>query len=309
MTNEQPLVSIALCTYNGAAFISAQLDSIIAQTYSNWELVITDDCSADNTVAVLQQYAQNDPRIQFHINEKNIGYNKNFEKAIGLTRGDFIAISDQDDIWDKEKIAVMMQEWPEGSSFVFSLSSDFDSDHPVFRPAASGVHYHPVSDTRMLVFSSPVHGHAMMFKRSVFHICQPFPAAIFYDWWMSMHAASIGTIGCIPHTLTYHRVHSNNSSRDLTSISDKQEKNRQLRRQCKYFLETFCAQSIVKEDEKKSLLEYAALLGTLDTKKFSLKMVLYVMKNRRYIFHYKKKKFAFFSHLKRAIKMGSKGLL
>ena len=310
-TAEGPsLVSIALCTYNGGAFLQEQLDSLLQQSYTNIEIIAVDDASTDGTRSILEKNASADNRLKVFINEKNIGYNKNFEKAIGLCSGKYIAISDQDDIWDIEKIGKMMRLWPEGAQFIYSLSGSFTGTHFENRTAAPNVVYTPIDHVLKLVFNSPVHGHACMFKKELVPLCTPFPANIFYDWWMSMHAAAFGTIGCIPETLTWHRVHENNSSRNITSISDKEERNEQLRQQCVYFYETFCNKDILTGSQKKLLEEYAAILKKMNGKKFSWPMFIYVLKNRKLIFHYKKQKpFLFFSYMKHAYKMAYKGLL
>lgn len=304
-----PLVSIAMCTYNGAAYVREQINSIINQTYRNLEIVIVDDLSSDNTLQILKEYQQKDSRIKVYHTEKNIGYNKNFEYAFSLTKADYIAISDQDDIWDLAKIETMMNNWPTGSLFIYSLSGSFYNDDFKSRKPASPVYYSDINDIHSLVFNSPVHGHACMFKKELLNHCTPFPADIFYDWWISMHAVVIGIVGCLPYTLTWHRVHKKNSSRNLTSIEDKEERNKQLRQQSVYFIETFYRKGIAKEKEMKSLLKYAALLKSMDDKKFSWGMFRYVMKNRKLIFHYKRKPFVFLSHLKHAYQMARKGLL
>src|SRR5258708_3925751 len=102
------LVSIALCTYNGEAYLKEQLDSLIDQTYPNCEIIIVDDCSKDGTVDILKQYANEYTQIKLYINTENLGYTKNFEKAIVLCNGEYIALCDQDDIWDKNKISIMI---------------------------------------------------------------------------------------------------------------------------------------------------------------------------------------------------------
>lgn len=305
-----PLVSIALCTYNGEKYLAQQLDSLLAQTYSNIEIVITDDASNDNTANLLKQYALQHSNIRFFSNEKNLGYNKNFEKTILLCKGEYIAISDQDDVWETNKIEVMMQQWPGQSLFVYSLSGNFTDDDFTGRKAAPNVVYTQIDDVHKLVFNSPVHGHACMFKKELMQRCIPFPADIFYDWWMSMHAAATGIIGCIPQTLTWHRIHSSNSSRNITSIKNEDERNSQLRKQCAYFIKTFCNRNLLKPQQQKSLLRYASLLDVMDGKTFNRQMFAYVMKNRKLVFHYKKiKPFVILSYFKRALKMARKGLL
>lgn len=306
----QPLVSIAMCTYNGEKYLTQQLDSLLAQTWPAVEIIITDDASTDGTVKILQQYAQLHSSIHFFVNEKNIGYNKNFEKAITLCNGEYIAISDQDDIWEADKIAVMMQQWPQQSKFIYSLSGNFtDNDFAERRPAPNVV-YTDVNDVHKLVFNSPIHGHACMFKKELMQVCTPFPPDIFYDWWMSMHAAETGTIGCVPQTLTWHRSHSSNSSRNITSIQNEAERNKQLRKQSVHFLKTFCSRKLLQPKQEASLLQYASLLEEMDGNSFNWKMFRYILSNRKLVFHYKKPKpFIFISYLKHAIKMARKGLL
>jgi glycosyltransferase involved in cell wall biosynthesis len=308
--NTQPLVSIALCTYNGAEFIREQLDSIINQTYPNLEIIVCDDASSDNTAGQITEYMKKEPRIKLFINEINLGYNKNFEKAFAFCSGDYIAISDQDDIWEANKIELMMKNWPAGSLFVYSLSGNFTDSELAGRMAAPEIRYTDIDDIYKLVFNSPVHGHASMFKKELLNFCTPFPENIFYDWWMSMHAASFGIIGCIPHTLTWHRVHEKNSSRTLMAIENKEEKDRQLRNQMVHFIETFCRFTNASTEKKKSLLEYSGILKTMNGRSFNFSMFYYVLKKRRQIFHYKKNgALVFFSHLKHAFLMARRGLL
>ena len=89
--NHKALVSIALCTYNGGAYLGEQLDSIVNQSYSPLELIAVDDCSTDNTLDILKEYAAKYPFIKVFVNPENLGYIRNFEKALQLCNGDFIA--------------------------------------------------------------------------------------------------------------------------------------------------------------------------------------------------------------------------
>src|SRR5687768_2514416 len=100
------VISVALCTYNGAKFIAEQLESICKQTTPPNEIVICDDGSTDDTIACIDRVKKNHPAIDWKIkrNTANLGYVKNFEQAVLLTTGDIVFLSDQDDVWLPEKV-------------------------------------------------------------------------------------------------------------------------------------------------------------------------------------------------------------
>ena len=102
------MISIAMATYNGEKYLREQLDSILSQTITDWELIVCDDCSKDTTVGILKSYQRKDGRVKIFVNEKNLGFKKNFEKAIGLCSGDYIALADQDDIWHDNHLEVLL---------------------------------------------------------------------------------------------------------------------------------------------------------------------------------------------------------
>lgn len=101
-------VSVVLCTYNGEKYIREQLESIVSQTYPIHELLIQDDCSTDATPLIIEEYKEKYPFIRFYRNKNNLGFNRNFWKAFEKVTGDYIAISDQDDIWVDTKIEVLV---------------------------------------------------------------------------------------------------------------------------------------------------------------------------------------------------------
>jgi glycosyltransferase involved in cell wall biosynthesis len=97
--NRQRL-SVAMCTYNGARFLSEQLESIAAQSQPPYELVICDDGSTDHTCEIIETFSgEREGLVRFHRNPHHLGYTKNFEQAISLCKGDIIFLSDQDDVW------------------------------------------------------------------------------------------------------------------------------------------------------------------------------------------------------------------
>ena len=104
-----PKVSIVLCSYNGEQYLSEQIESILDQSYKDFELIICDDQSSDNSFNIINDFAKKDARIKAHSNSNNLGYVKNFEKGISLAKGDYIALSDQDDVWALDKIEKLLE--------------------------------------------------------------------------------------------------------------------------------------------------------------------------------------------------------
>ena len=96
------LVSIIMPSYNAANYIEASIKSVIAQTYQDWELIVVDDCSSDNTIEIIEKF--NEPRIRLFVNDKNSGAAMARNRALREAKGRWIAFLDSDDIWLPEKI-------------------------------------------------------------------------------------------------------------------------------------------------------------------------------------------------------------
>ena len=103
---DNPLVTVVMPAYNAAAYIDEAIASVLAQTHQNWELLIADDASTDQTRTILQQYK--DPRILFFHNDKNLGYQATCNKLFALSTGDFISFLDADDYCEKERFALLL---------------------------------------------------------------------------------------------------------------------------------------------------------------------------------------------------------
>ena len=100
----EKLVSIITPTYNCAGFIARTIDSVLAQTYQNWEMIIVDDRSNDNTKEIVEEYMKNDARIQYHLLEVNSGAAVARTTAMQLAKGSYMAFLDSDDIWMPDKL-------------------------------------------------------------------------------------------------------------------------------------------------------------------------------------------------------------
>jgi len=99
-----------MCTYNRAHFITQAIDSVLSQTFTDWELIILDDCSTDNTKEIIQKYLT-DPRIKYIENEINLGITKNRNKALSLSHGEYIAVLDSDDYWTNNNKLSLQNEF------------------------------------------------------------------------------------------------------------------------------------------------------------------------------------------------------
>lgn len=98
------LVSIITPSYNSASFITETIEAILRQTYSHWELLITDDCSTDNSVEIIEDYIKKDSRIKLQKLEKNCGAGICRNKSIEMAKGQYIAFCDSDDVWMPQKL-------------------------------------------------------------------------------------------------------------------------------------------------------------------------------------------------------------
>src|SRR5687768_11846473 len=99
------MVSVCMATKNGAKYIREQLDSILAQLDPSDEIVISDDASTDETISLIESY--NDNRIRLLKNKSSVGISRNFEISLTVSKGEFIFLADQDDVWTSNKVEVM----------------------------------------------------------------------------------------------------------------------------------------------------------------------------------------------------------
>ena len=110
MQNQQHhLVSVITPTYNSGQFIGDTIRSVVNQTYKNWELILVDDCSTDNTLSVIEQFTKTDDRVRFHRNQENMGAGETRNKGLELAKGRFISFLDADDLWHKEKLEYQLR--------------------------------------------------------------------------------------------------------------------------------------------------------------------------------------------------------
>lgn len=205
------MISLAMPTYNGEKYIREQLDSIYAQTMVPDEVIVVDDCSTDGTLEILEEYKQK-YGLKYYVNEKNLGYNKNFEKAIKMCKGDYIALSDQDDVWFPNKIQVSFEtikKFPqEEPALVSSFCEQVDARLRTVRHDFSAPQE---GDWRLNLTRYNAQGCSLMMNRALLKYIIPFPDDMIYDAYIGLTASMVGNRYYIPQKLMYYRLYGGNS--------------------------------------------------------------------------------------------------
>lgn len=290
MSNGLPLVSIALCTYNGAAYLSAQLYTLVNQTYPNFEIIAVDDQSTDETVTILRQYAGKYPQIKIYQNEQNLGYIKNYEKAILLANGDLIAPADQDDIWELNKIELMVNVIGD-NVLIYHDSAFIDQEGTSLDKKMSDVrNFYRGGDSRVFLFENCISGHAVLFKRELLKYFNGFNKTIIHDWWLAYIALNNGTIDYLPQLLVHYRQHNNASTNILRMDRGQGKKKRKSLQKIEHQLavtQAFAACPFNKDNVfKRKLLQ---LMEDRMTSYFSFALAMFVYRHKDVLLYIQRK--------------------
>ena len=214
-------MSVAMCTYNGADFLPAQLASIAEQTRPPDELIICDDASTDGTRALLESFARTASiPVSLHFSDQNTGSVKNFERAIGLCTGDVIALSDQDDVWHKDKLELIEQVFQQNAAtgLVFSDAEIVDENlNPLHRRIWNAVGFDAHKQKLMrngrsldvLITGWTVTGATMAFRSAYVKLVLPVPTniAMIHDGWIALTIAAVADVAFIEQPLIKYRQH------------------------------------------------------------------------------------------------------
>ncbi len=142
---EKPLVSVLMTSYNRSKYIASAIESVMASTYAHWELIIVDDRSSDDTVAIARRFAEQDQRIRVYVNEKNLGDYPNRNHAASLAKGKYIKYVDADDAiypWGLDILVTCMEQFPEAGWGLCSLDQFSASPYPfVLQPEEIFLHH------------------------------------------------------------------------------------------------------------------------------------------------------------------------
>ncbi len=214
-------LSIALCTYNGSKFLREQLQSLASQTLLPLEVVVTDDCSSDSTIPIIQEFSKL-LNIKVFVNDFSLEVSKNFEKAVSLCSGEIILMCDQDDIWHTDKLEKISNYFQENSKqlAVFSDAELVDEKGvSLNKNFWSVVRFHELQTQQfkdgkvveLLLAGNRTAGCMMAFRKELVEKIIPFPTHIplmIHDNWITIVAAMMDSLGMIEEKLVSYRQHS-----------------------------------------------------------------------------------------------------
>lgn len=197
-------VSVVMCTYNGERYLREQLDSILMQTYPLHEVIVQDDGSTDSTPDIVASYAARDSRIRFFRNAERLGFNRNFQSVCQRVTGQFVAISDQDDVWLPEKIARQVE-----------AIGRHDLCFSAHLRGADRQHTHVVSpqySLEALLFQGFA-GHTMLLRTDLVQQPDAWLPRFYYDWSLAVAAQLRNGIVRLDEPLNWHRSHEASAAR------------------------------------------------------------------------------------------------
>lgn len=219
-------ISVCMATYNGEKYVNEQITSILKQLTSLDELIVVDDFSKDSTIKILKGFK--DPRVKIFKNCSNIGVNKSFEKAILLSKNDYIFMADQDDIWYENRVEKMLDALKNKSVNLVSGNSKFidvngnEVDYlamPLKRDDSKKMFKNIL---KIFAGTGSYFGCAMAFKRELIGVILPFPNYLeSHDLWIAIASILRGKSFHLEDIVLFRRVHGSNASIIQRSIYKK----------------------------------------------------------------------------------------
>lgn len=218
-----PKISICMATYNGARYIEQQIESILAQSNQDWQLIIRDDGSDDNTVSVIEDYvAKYRGKVKLiQDDDSQLGATLNFGHLLEHTDTEYIMFSDQDDVWLPNKVELTLNTFKEAEKIYPDMPLLVHTDLRVVDSdlntiADSMWSYQKLfpdigNNLNRIIAKNVVTGSTMMINRKAKEVSIPIPReAIMHDWWIAINVAKYGKIVYVSTPSTLYRQHSKN---------------------------------------------------------------------------------------------------
>ncbi len=207
-------ISVCMTTYNGERYIMEQISSILMQISDDDELIVSDDGSHDRTLEIVESLK--DPRIKIFQNKGKHGFMYNFENALSKAQGDYIFLSDQDDIWIPDKVRIILNELKECDLVVHDAQLVDGDGRDMKKNYYSSLHSRTGFWSNL--WKNRFLGCCMAFRKEILGDCMPFPKHICgHDLWIGLIAIKKYKVSFIPDILICYRRHGDNA----TPASDK----------------------------------------------------------------------------------------
>lgn len=208
---DNPFISVAMTTFNGEKYLLNQLESISNQTLLPDELIITDDSSTDSTLDIIKLFSKKAKfKVKFFLNNSNIGYSNNFSKALSLSRGRYIFLCDQDDVWFPNKIKEMIdyaETLPD--KLVYMNDAEITDQHL----NTLGISKYNQIKRLGLKDKTFVMGCCSLIKRELIDLCVPIPSNLSaHDNWIIGIADALDAKAINKKRLQFYRRHGKNTS-------------------------------------------------------------------------------------------------
>ena len=217
-----PSLSVVMAVRDGEAYLRSQLDSILGQSYGDFELIVGDDDSRDGSREILESYARSDARIRLLSHRPPLGFLGNFQRLMEEASAPFVALSDQDDLWHPRKLELQMEAMERaraaGKRGVLIHSDLALIDEAGERIAPSyftrkGYRFPPRRSVGLLLGQGGVMGNTVLMDRELLERALPFPQGLkYHDWWLGVVAELFGTRITLSESLVEYRIHTANAS-------------------------------------------------------------------------------------------------
>jgi len=207
MQTNTPLVSVLMTAFNRENYLSQAVDSVLASTYQNWELIILDDCSTDATFNLAQQLALKDNRIKAFKNDNNLGQFKNRNKIVEYAEGKYLKYLDSDDLiypYGLEQLVFYMEQFPEAGYGLCSIEQDDEKLFPILLSPEDTYKRHFI-EGKPVFHKAPL---SSIIKTSVFREVRGFPhEAVSGDFAMWCYLSLQCSVVLMPEGIVWYRVH------------------------------------------------------------------------------------------------------
>lgn len=280
---ENKKIDILMATYNGEKYLSEQIDSIIFQTYKNWNLLIRDDGSSDSTFEILKEYEKKDSRIKIISDEKgNLGIVKNFEELLKISDSDLIMFSDQDDVWVENKLELYLSKIKNFINEGFLIHSDAilfsETKEKILKNTFISGKIKKMG-LKNIFFNYFVQGATILISKEIKKFILPFSEEVYlHDRYIHIISELFFKRIFIKEPLIYYRQHSNNqigAKSTFKSLFSKRYFDKRDYKMIKKIYENY--QNLLTEDKKEIIEEYFKIV---DVKTNRFKRIIKLKKSK-----------------------------